>query len=82
MALGNLTQSGVAGALSLTDPLLSLFDNNPKLQAIVLHLHDMDARAVMEHVKKSCWGRNRGMSFYLREWKMRDGTPALPPLLW
>ena len=59
---------------NLTDPLLSLFDNNPNLQAIVLQLHDTDARAVAEHVKKSRGGPNRGMSLYLREWEMPDGT--------
>ena len=44
------TQPGVAQPHSLTDPLLSLFDNNPNLQGIVLQLHDTDARAVVEHV--------------------------------
>ena len=72
-----VTQPGVAQPHSLTDPLLSLFDNNPNLQAIVLQLHDTDARAVVEHVKKSCWGPNRGMSLYLREWEMLDGTPGI-----
>ena len=54
VALVKLTHPGVAQPHSLTDPLLSLFDNNPNLQAIVLQLHDSDARAVVEHVKKSC----------------------------
>ena len=78
VALVKLTHPGVAQPHSLTDPLLSLFDNNPDLQAIVLQLHDSDARAVAEHVKKSCGGPNRGMSLYLREWEMQDGsTPTL-----
>ena len=72
-----LTHPGVAQLHSLTDPLLSLFDNNPNLQAIVLQLHDSDARAVVEHVKKSCGGPNRGMSLYLREWEMQDGSPGI-----
>ena len=66
-ALVKVTQPGVAQPHSLTDPLLSLFDNNPNLQAIVLQVHDTDARAVAEHVKKSCGGPNRGMCLYLRE---------------
>ena len=53
VALVKLTHPGVAQPHSLTDPLLSLFDNNPNLQAIVLQLHDSDARVVVEHVKKS-----------------------------
>ena len=57
--------------------MLLLFDNNPNLQAIVLQLHDTDARAVAEHVKKSCGGPNRGMSLYLREWEMPDGSPDI-----
>ena len=77
VALVKVTQPGVAQPRSLTNPLLSLFDNNPNLQATVLHLHDTDARAVVEHVKKSCGGPNRGMSLYLREWKMPDGTPGI-----
>ena len=77
MALVKLTHPGVAQPHSLTDPLLSLFDNNPNLQAIVLQLHDSDARAVVEHVKKSCGGPNRGMSLYLREWEMQDGSPGI-----
>ena len=76
MALLKLTHPGVAQPHSLTDPLLSLFDNNPN-QAIVLQLHDSDARAVVEHVKKSCGGPNRGMSLYLREWEMQDGSPGI-----
>ena len=75
MALVKVTQPGVAQPHSLIGPLLSLFDNNPNLQAIVLH--DTDARAVVEHVKKSCGGPNRGMSLYLREWEMPDGTPGI-----
>ena len=43
MALMKVTHPGVAQPHSLTDPLLSLFDNNPNLQAIVLQLHDSDA---------------------------------------
>ena len=70
VALVKLTHPGIAQPHSLTDPLLSLFDNNPNMQAIVLQLHDSDARAVVEHVKKSCGGPNRGMSLYLREWEM------------
>ena len=77
VALVKLTHPGVAQPHSLTDPLLSLFDNNPNLQAIVLQLHDSDARAVVEHVKKSCGGPNRGMSLYLREWEMQDGSPGI-----
>ena len=77
VALLQVTQPGVAKSHSLTDPLLSLFDNNPNLQAIVLQLHDSDARAVVEHVKKSCGGPNRGMSLYLREWEMQDGSPGI-----
>ena len=52
VALVKLTHPGVAQPHSLTDPLLLLFDNNPNLQAIVLQLHDSNARAVVEHVKK------------------------------
>ena len=63
MALVKVTQPGVAQPHSLSDPLLSLLDNNPNLQAIVPHLHDTDARALVEHVKKSCGGPNREMSF-------------------
>ena len=74
VALVKVTQPSVAQPHSLTDPLLSLFDNNPNLQAIVLQLHDSDARAVVEHVKKSCGGR---MSLYLREWEMPDGSPGI-----
>ena len=77
VALVKLTHPGVAQPHSLTDPLLSLFDNNPNLQAIVLQLHDSDARAVVEHVKKSCGGPNRGMSLYLREWEMQDGSAGI-----
>ena len=77
VALVKLTHPGVAQPHSLTDPLLSLFDNNANLQAIVLQLHDLDARAVVEHVKKSCGGPNRGMSLYLREWEMQDGSPGI-----
>ena len=77
MALVKVTQPGVAQPHSLTDPLLSLFDNNPNLQAIVLQLNDTDARAVAEHVKKSCGGPNRGTSLYLREWEMLDGSPGI-----
>ena len=77
VALVKLTHPGVAQPHSLNDPLLSLFDNNPNLQAIVLQLHDSDARAVVEHVKKSCGGANRGMSLYLREWEMQDGSPGI-----
>ena len=77
MALVKVTQPGVAQPHSLTDPLLSLFDNNPNLQAIVLQLHDTDARAVVEHIKKSRGGPNRGMSLYLREWEMPDGSPGI-----
>ena len=77
VALVKLTHPGVAQPHSLTDPLLSLFDNNPNLQAIVLQLHDSDARAVVEHVKKSYGGANRGMSLYLREWEMQDGSPGI-----
>jgi hypothetical protein len=77
VALVKLTHPGVAQPHSLTDPLLSLFDNNPNLQAIVLQLHDSDARAVVEHVKKSCGGPNRGMSLYLKEWEMQDGSPGI-----
>ena len=77
MALVKVTQPGVAQPHSLTGPLWSWFDNNPNLQAIVLQLHDTDARAVVQHVKKSCGGPNRGMSFYLREWEMPDGTPGI-----
>ena len=47
MALVTVTP-GVAQPHSPTDPLLSLFDNNPNLQAIVLQLHDTDARAVAD----------------------------------
>ena len=72
-----VTQPGVAQPQNVTDPLLSLFDNNPYLQAIVLQLHDTDARAVVEHVKKSFRGPNRGMSLYLREWEMPDGSPGI-----
>ena len=36
VALIKLTHPGVAQPHSLTDPVLSLFDNNPNLQAIVL----------------------------------------------
>ena len=57
--------------------LLSLFDNNPNLQAIVLQLQQSDARAVVENVKKSCWGPNRGMSLYVREWEMQYGSPGI-----
>ena len=77
VALVKLTHPGVAQPHSLTDPLLSLFDNNPNLQAIVLQLHDSDARAFVEHVKKNCGGPNRGMSLYLREWEMQDGSPGI-----
>ena len=77
VALVKVTQPGVAQPHSLTDPLLSLFDNYPNLQAIVLQLHDTDARAVVEHVKNSCRGRNRGMSFYLREWEMPEGSSRI-----
>ena len=77
VALVKLTHPGVAQPHSLTDALLSLFDNNPNLQAIVLQLHDSDARAVVEHVKKSRGGANRGMSLYLREWEMQDGSPGI-----
>ena len=41
------------------------------------YIHDSDARAVVEHVKKSCGGPNRGMSLYLREWEMQDGSPGI-----
>ena len=77
VALVKVTQPGVAQPHSLTDPLFRLFDNNPNLQATVLQLHDNDARAVVEHVKKSCGGPNRGMSLYLREWEMPDGSPGI-----
>ena len=77
VALVKVTHPGVAQPHCLTDPLLSLFDNNPNPQAIVLQLHDSDARAVVEHVKKSCGGPNRGMSLYLREWEMQDGSPGI-----
>ena len=77
VALVKLTQPGVAQPHSLTDPLSSLFDNNSNLQGIVLQLHDADARAVVEHVKKSCGGPNRGISLYLRKWEMPDGTPGI-----
>ena len=77
VALVKLTHPGVGQPHSLTDPLRSLFDDNPNLQAIVLQLHDSDARAVVEHVKKSCGGPNRGMSLYLREWEMQDGSPGI-----
>ena len=43
MAMVKVTQPGVAQPQSLTDPLSSLFDNHPNLQAIVLQLHDTDA---------------------------------------
>ena len=43
VALVRVTQPGVAQPHSHTDSLLSLFDNNPNLQAIVLQLHDTDA---------------------------------------
>ena len=52
VALVRVTHPDVAQPHSLTIPLLSPFDNNPNLQAIVLQLHDTDARAVVEHVKK------------------------------
>ena len=77
VALVKVTQPGVAQPHSLTDPLLSLFDNNPNMQAIVLQLHDTDARAVAEHFKNSCGGPNRGMSFYLRKWGMPNGSPGI-----
>ena len=80
MALVKVTHPGVAQPHSLTDPLLWLFDNNPNLVAIVLQLHDSGARAVVEHVKKSCEGPNRGMSLYLREWEIQDGSPGTPTL--
>ena len=53
VALVKITQPGVTQPHSLTNPLLSLFDNNPNLQAIVPQLHDTDARAVVEHVKNA-----------------------------
>ena len=68
VALVRVTQTGVAQPHSLTDPMLSLFDNNPDLQLNVLQLHDTDDRRVTEHIKKSCGGPNRGVSLYLREW--------------
>ena len=77
VALVRVTQPVVAQLHSLTDPLLWLFDNNPNLQAIVLRLHDTDARAVAEHVKKSFGGPNRGISLYLREREMPDGSPGI-----
>ena len=61
VALVRVTQPGVAQPQSLTYPVLLLFDNNPNLQAIVVQIHDTDARAVAEHVKKSSGGLNRGM---------------------
>ena len=42
VALLQVTQPGVAKSHSLSDPLLSLFDNNPNMQAIVLQLHDTE----------------------------------------
>ena len=77
VALVKVTPPGNAQPHSLTDPLLSLFDNHPNLQAIVLRVHDTDACAVAEHVKESCGGSNRGMSLYLREWEMPDGSPGI-----
>ena len=77
VALVKVMQPGVAQPHILIDPLWSLFDNNPNLQAIVLQLHDMDAHAVAEHVKKSCGRPNRGMSLYLLEWEMPDGSPGI-----
>ena len=77
VALVKVRQPGVAQPQSLTDPLLSLFDNNPNLQAIVPHLHDTDARALVEHVKKSCGGPNREMSLNLKEWEVPDGSPGI-----
>ena len=73
VALVKVTQPGVAQPHRLIDRLLSLFDNNPNLQAIVLKIHDADARAVAEHVKKSCRGPNSGM----REWEMPDGSSGI-----
>ena len=77
VALVRVMQPGVAQLHSLTDPLLSLFDNNPNLQAMVLQLYDRHARAVAEHVKTSCGGPNRGMSLYLRDWEMPEGSPGI-----
>ena len=74
VALVKVTQPGVAQPHIFTDPLLSLFDNTPNLQANVLQLH---ARAVVEHFKKSCGGPNREMSSYLREWEMPDRSPGI-----
>ena len=75
VAFVKLTQPGVAQPHSLTGPVLSLFDINRNLQAVVLQLHDTDARVMAEYVKKSCGGPNRGMSLYLRDWEMPDGSP-------
>ena len=53
VALVKVTQPAVAQLHSLIDPLWSLFHNNPNLQAIMLQLHDTDARVVVEHIKKA-----------------------------
>ena len=84
VALVKVTQPGVARAHSLTDPahsltnpVLLLFDNNPNHQAIVLQLHNTDARVVAQRIKKSYRGTHRGMSLYLKEWEMPDGLPGI-----
>ena len=74
IAYVKVTQPGVALPHSLSDPVLSLFNNNPDLQAVVLHLHDADARSVIEHVKKNCSGPNRPIGYNLCEWEMPDGS--------
>ena len=60
VAVVKVTHPGIAQPHGLIDPLLSLFDNNPNLQSILLQLHDTDARAVAEHVKRGCGGRIGG----------------------
>ena len=53
LALVKVKQPGIAQSHSPTDPLLSFFDNNPNVQDIVLQLHDMHARVVVEHIQKA-----------------------------
>ena len=56
VAVVKLTHPGVAQPHSLTDPLLSLFHDNPNLQAIVLQLHDSELALSWSMLKKAVGG--------------------------
>ena len=88
VALVKLTHPRVAQPHSLTDPLLSLFDNNPNLQAIVLQLHDSDALGCsvlgrgaeplvrtqfLEHPPTLNFGAN-----HLKKWIQHPQKPPIP----